>query len=106
MRMTSNLIKKKTVPPLGGHFFSTNRNLFGNQLSFHQTNVLTKYNVDWTINMTSEKTCPPLVAMTNILTTFHEDWTVNVTSRMLTKKTPPPTSGHVFQRTGTIFKPT
>ncbi|KAH3769996.1 hypothetical protein DPMN_171275 [Dreissena polymorpha] len=49
------------------------------------------------------KTLPPIIR-TNVLTKLHEDWTINVTSRVLTRKFAPPTGGHVFQRTGTIFK--
>ncbi|KAH3879812.1 hypothetical protein DPMN_003719 [Dreissena polymorpha] len=56
---------------------------------------------------------------TNIYTKFHDDWAKNVTSRVLffsrtgtifelnsqfTRKTAPPTGGHVFQQTGTTFE--
>ncbi|KAH3779420.1 hypothetical protein DPMN_157223 [Dreissena polymorpha] len=58
------------------------------------TNLRTKFNKDWTINVTSRvltrKTAPPLLAVTNVLTKFHKDWNKNVTSRMLTRKTAPP----------------
>ncbi|KAH3867507.1 hypothetical protein DPMN_030636 [Dreissena polymorpha] len=37
---------------------------------------------------------------TTVLTIFHDDWTKIVTSR----KTAPPTGGHVFQRAGTTFE--
>ncbi|KAH3833361.1 hypothetical protein DPMN_106668 [Dreissena polymorpha] len=40
----------------------------------------------------------------NLLTKFHEDRTRNVAFRVLTRKTAPPTSGHLFQRTGTTFE--
>ncbi|KAH3747896.1 hypothetical protein DPMN_182331 [Dreissena polymorpha] len=55
---------------------------------------------------------------TNVMTKFHEDWTLNVTSSVLISKTAPPPGGHnklftrniapppgghVFQLTGTIF---
>ncbi|KAH3892255.1 hypothetical protein DPMN_016370 [Dreissena polymorpha] len=36
---------------------------------------------------------------------FNKDRTIHVTSRLLTRKIAPPSGGHVFQRTGTIFKP-
>ncbi|KAH3702652.1 hypothetical protein DPMN_077678 [Dreissena polymorpha] len=39
----------------------------------------------------------------NVLTTFNDDWEKIVTSRVFTRKTAPPTGGHVFQRTGTTF---
>ncbi|KAH3770302.1 hypothetical protein DPMN_171586 [Dreissena polymorpha] len=41
---------------------------------------------------------------TNALTKFHDDKAKNVTSRVFTRKTAPPTGGHVFQRTETTFK--
>ncbi|KAH3894437.1 hypothetical protein DPMN_018594 [Dreissena polymorpha] len=44
---------------------------------------------------------------TNHLTKFHEERTVNLASRVLTShkmKNDPPRGGHIFQRTGTIFK--
>ncbi|KAH3834388.1 hypothetical protein DPMN_107711 [Dreissena polymorpha] len=36
------------------------------------------------------------IIRTNLLTKFHEDWTRNVASRVFTRKTAPPTGGHVF----------
>ncbi|KAH3879811.1 hypothetical protein DPMN_003718 [Dreissena polymorpha] len=41
---------------------------------------------------------------TNLLTKFHEDRTRNVASRVFTRKTAPPSGGHVFQRTRTTFE--
>ncbi|KAH3893281.1 hypothetical protein DPMN_017427 [Dreissena polymorpha] len=41
---------------------------------------------------------------TNVLTNFHDDLAKIVTSRVFTRKTAPPTGGHVFQRTGTTFE--
>ncbi|KAH3696638.1 hypothetical protein DPMN_084114 [Dreissena polymorpha] len=41
---------------------------------------------------------------TNVLTNFHDDWAKIVTSRVFTRKTAPPTGGHIFQRTGTTFE--
>ncbi|KAH3738734.1 hypothetical protein DPMN_045376 [Dreissena polymorpha] len=38
---------------------------------------------------------------TNVFTKFHVDWAKIVTSRV---NTAPPPGGHVFQRTGTIFE--
>ncbi|KAH3887264.1 hypothetical protein DPMN_011280 [Dreissena polymorpha] len=40
----------------------------------------------------------------NLRTKFYEDRTINVTFKVLTRKTAPSPGGHVFQRTGTIFK--
>ncbi|KAH3789676.1 hypothetical protein DPMN_167862 [Dreissena polymorpha] len=33
---------------------------------------------------------------TNLLTKFHEDWTINVASRVFTRKNAPPLGSHVF----------
>ncbi|KAH3747502.1 hypothetical protein DPMN_181929, partial [Dreissena polymorpha] len=41
---------------------------------------------------------------TNFLTNFHDDWAKIVTSRVFTRKTAPPTGGHVFQHTETTFE--
>ncbi|KAH3832328.1 hypothetical protein DPMN_105613 [Dreissena polymorpha] len=41
---------------------------------------------------------------TNVLTNFHDDWAKIVTSKVFTRKTAPPTGGHVFQRTRTTFE--
>ncbi|KAH3727465.1 hypothetical protein DPMN_053401 [Dreissena polymorpha] len=40
---------------------------------------------------------------TNVLTNFHDDW-AKIVTRVFTRKTAPPTGGHVFQHTGTTFK--
>ncbi|KAH3720601.1 hypothetical protein DPMN_063501 [Dreissena polymorpha] len=41
---------------------------------------------------------------TNVLNNFHDDWVKIVTSSVFTRKTAPPTGGHVFQRTRTTFE--
>ncbi|KAH3800833.1 hypothetical protein DPMN_154476 [Dreissena polymorpha] len=41
---------------------------------------------------------------TNVLTNFHDDWIKIVTSSVFTRKTAPPTGGHVFQQTRTTFE--
>ncbi|KAH3701050.1 hypothetical protein DPMN_076033 [Dreissena polymorpha] len=41
---------------------------------------------------------------TNVLTKFQEDRTKNVASRLFTRKTAPPTGGHVFQWTRATFE--
>ncbi|KAH3714681.1 hypothetical protein DPMN_057371 [Dreissena polymorpha] len=66
--------KMKTAPPLAPI----------------QTNVLTKFHEDWTINVSSRvftrffKLGQDII-WTNILTKFNEDSTINVTSRVLTR---------------------
>ncbi|KAH3831901.1 hypothetical protein DPMN_105173 [Dreissena polymorpha] len=76
---------------------------------WHQTNVLTKFHENWVKNVTSRvEKCPahwrPYIRNTNVLTNFHDDWAKILTSRVFTRKTAPPTGGHVFQLTGTTFE--
>ncbi|KAH3883379.1 hypothetical protein DPMN_007334 [Dreissena polymorpha] len=66
-----------------------------------KTIILTKLHEDWACNGTlTEFTSFQLdrgIIDTNLLTK-------NVASRVFTRKTAPPTGGHVFQRTGTTFE--
>ncbi|KAH3859255.1 hypothetical protein DPMN_101972 [Dreissena polymorpha] len=48
-----------------------------------ETNVLTKFNEDWTKNVTSRKTAPPPGGH------FHDDWAKIVTSRVFTRNNCP-----------------
>ncbi|KAH3872626.1 hypothetical protein DPMN_035845 [Dreissena polymorpha] len=61
-----------------------------------------------TIFELNSQKCPahwrPYINFTNVLINFHDDWAKIVTSRVLTRKTAPPTGGHVFQRIGTTFE--
>ncbi|KAH3861045.1 hypothetical protein DPMN_023972 [Dreissena polymorpha] len=105
--------RAKNAPPLGSHVFQAN------------TNLLTKFHEDWTINVASRvltrKNAPPPgghvftatetifeliqdIIGTNLLTKFHEDRKINVASRVLTRKNAPLPRGHVFQPTGIIFQ--
>ncbi|KAH3873121.1 hypothetical protein DPMN_036347 [Dreissena polymorpha] len=75
---------RKIAPPLGSHVFQANIIIFNLIQDIIETNLLTK---------------------------FHEDWTINVASRVLTrfyhshiKKNAPPPGGHVFKATKTIFE--
>ncbi|KAH3848044.1 hypothetical protein DPMN_090382 [Dreissena polymorpha] len=86
-----NVLTKKTAPPHGGHVFQRTGSIFKLSLDIISTHVQTKFHEDFT-------------PITNVMTKFHEDWTISLTSRVLTRKTTPPPGGHVFQRTGTIFK--
>ncbi|KAH3886768.1 hypothetical protein DPMN_010781 [Dreissena polymorpha] len=67
---------RKNAPLLGSHVFQANVSIFKLIQDIIETNLLTK---------------------------FHEDWTVNVASRVLTRKTAPPPGGHVFSPIWTIF---
>ncbi|KAH3795520.1 hypothetical protein DPMN_149075 [Dreissena polymorpha] len=84
---------RKNAPPLGSHFFQANIIIFELVQDIIETNLLTKFHDDWTINVASRvltsKNAPPL---------FHDDRKINVTSR------PCPRGGHVFQPTGIIFE--
>ncbi|KAH3805123.1 hypothetical protein DPMN_133420 [Dreissena polymorpha] len=68
---------RKNAPPLGSHVFQANVTIFKLIQDIIQTNLLTK---------------------------FHEDWTINVASRVLTSKTAPPPGGHVFSPIWSIFE--
>ncbi|KAH3838101.1 hypothetical protein DPMN_111507 [Dreissena polymorpha] len=122
----------KNAPPLGSHIFQANIIIFELIQDIIETNLLTKFHEDWTINVASRvltrKNAPPLVAIfmmisiifeliqdiigINLLTQFHEDQTINVASRVLTrfyyshirKNISPPLGSHVFQANITIFK--
>ncbi|KAH3848976.1 hypothetical protein DPMN_091361 [Dreissena polymorpha] len=104
---------RKNAPPLGSHFFQANIIIFKLIQDIIETNLLTKFHDDWTINVASRvltrKNATPVgghvfQANTNLLTIFHQDWTINVASRVLTRKNAPPPGGHVFQPTGIIFE--
>ncbi|KAH3692874.1 hypothetical protein DPMN_193210 [Dreissena polymorpha] len=82
---------EKTAPPSGGHVFSMITTIFKLNQDIYKTNVLTKLNDDWTINMTSR--------------------TKHVTSRVFTcfhyihiEKTVPPPGGHVLSPIWTLFE--
>ncbi|KAH3706473.1 hypothetical protein DPMN_065859 [Dreissena polymorpha] len=116
-----NLLTKKNAPPLGSHFFQANIIIFKLIQDIIETNLLTKFHEDWTINVASREKClAPAghvfkatktifeliqdIIGTNLLTKFHDDRKINVTSRVLTRKIAPPRGGNVFQQTGIIFE--
>ncbi|KAH3773048.1 hypothetical protein DPMN_174397 [Dreissena polymorpha] len=74
-----------------------------------ETNVLTKFHENWAKNVTSRLFISIFefvreINKTHVLTNFHDDWAKIVTSRVFTRKTAPPTGGHVFQQTRTTFE--
>ncbi|KAH3877346.1 hypothetical protein DPMN_001209 [Dreissena polymorpha] len=97
------------IPPLGSHVFQANIIIFELIQDTIETNLLTKFHEDWTINvasreLTRKNASPPGGH-------FHEDWSINVASRVLTRfyyshirKNAPPLDSHVFQANVTIFK--
>ncbi|KAH3697924.1 hypothetical protein DPMN_085436 [Dreissena polymorpha] len=118
---------RKNARPLGSHVFQANVTIFKLIQDIIETNLLTKFHEDWTINfyvaskVFTRKNASPLsshvfqanvtifeliqdIIETNLPTKFHEDWTINVASRVLTRNSAPPPGGHVFPRTGTIFE--
>ncbi|KAH3886077.1 hypothetical protein DPMN_010078 [Dreissena polymorpha] len=107
--VTSRVFTRKTAPPTGGHVFQRTGTILELNSRIKETNVLTKFHENWAKNVTSRVVkCPahwrPYINKTNVLTNFHDDWAKIVTSRVFTRKTAPPTGGHVFQRTGTILE--
>ncbi|KAH3852962.1 hypothetical protein DPMN_095483 [Dreissena polymorpha] len=83
---------RKNAPPLGSHVFQANVTIFELIQDIIETNLLTKFHEDWTINvasrvLTRKNSPPPLIIGTNLLT----------------KKNAPPPGGHIFQPTGIIF---
>ncbi|KAH3857308.1 hypothetical protein DPMN_099914 [Dreissena polymorpha] len=112
--LTHGQTKRSHVIQLTGTIFELNSRI-------KETNVLSKFHENWAKNVTSTRKMPrPLAACfspiptifklvqdinkTNVLTNFHDDWAKIVTSRVFTRKTAPPTGGHVFQHTGTTFE--
>ncbi|KAH3782181.1 hypothetical protein DPMN_160093 [Dreissena polymorpha] len=103
--------------------FEVDRDIIGTKLlaKFHEdrkrkmpsreTKVLTKFHEDWTKNVTSRRKMPPgghvfspiwtifklvrEINKTNVLTNFHYDWAKIVTFTLFTRKTAPPSGGHI-----------
>ncbi|KAH3890565.1 hypothetical protein DPMN_014650 [Dreissena polymorpha] len=102
---------EKNAPPLCCHVFQANVTIFDLIQDIIETNLLTKFHEDWTINRVLTRTnAPPpgghvfkaiktifeliqdIIGM-NLLTEFHEDWTINVASRVLTRQRLTPHNG-------------
>ncbi|KAH3858120.1 hypothetical protein DPMN_100739 [Dreissena polymorpha] len=108
INVASRVLTRKNSPPLVaiGHAFLPIRTIFELNCHRKKTHVLTKFHEHWTKNVTS-RTIFELVQeinKTNVSTNFHDDWAKIVTFRVFTRKTAPPTGGHVFQHTGTTFE--
>ncbi|KAH3893903.1 hypothetical protein DPMN_018055 [Dreissena polymorpha] len=112
---------RKNAPPLGSHVFQANIIIFELIQDIIETNLLTKFHDDWTINVASREKCNAPgghvfkatktifeliqdIIGTNLLTMFHEDQKLNVTTSVLTRKNAPPPGSHVFKPTGIIFE--
>ncbi|KAH3851374.1 hypothetical protein DPMN_093854 [Dreissena polymorpha] len=100
---------RKNAPLPGDHVFQATRTSF-KLVQDIGTNLLTKFNDDWTINLGSRvflsHVFPPTgtifelvqdIIGTNLVTKFHHDRTINVASRVLI-------SGFIFTATETILK--
>ncbi|KAH3868242.1 hypothetical protein DPMN_031383 [Dreissena polymorpha] len=83
---------KGKCPAPGGHIFQATGTIFELVQDIIGTNLLTMIHDDRARIMASR---------TNLLTKFNEYWTINVASRV---KNTPPTVCHVFKATETIFK--
>ncbi|KAH3851934.1 hypothetical protein DPMN_094421 [Dreissena polymorpha] len=119
INVASRVLTRKNAAPSGSHVFKPTGIIFELVQDIIGMNLLTKFHVDWTVNVASREKCPapwqPFFSShfhftifiliqdiigTNILTKFHEDRTMNVASR---EKCPAP-GGHVFETTKTIFE--
>ncbi|KAH3848359.1 hypothetical protein DPMN_090720 [Dreissena polymorpha] len=89
---------RKNAPPLGSHVFQANIIIFELIQYIIETNLLTKFHEDWTINVASREKCPATgghvfkatktifkliqhIIGTNLQTKFHDDSQINLTSR-------------------------
>ncbi|KAH3707943.1 hypothetical protein DPMN_067363, partial [Dreissena polymorpha] len=120
----------ENAPPLCSYVLQANVTIFKLIQDIIETNLLTKFYEDWTINekclapwwpyiirtnlLTKfhwllEKNAPPAgdIIGVNLLTKFHEDRTINVASRVnkiRIGENAPPIGSHVFQANVSIFK--
>ncbi|KAH3845298.1 hypothetical protein DPMN_087576 [Dreissena polymorpha] len=78
---------EKNAPHPGDHVFQHTGTIFELVKDVIRTNLLTKFDEDWTINVAYiENNAPPSDSIgTNLLTKLHEDRTIYVASRLLTR---------------------
>ncbi|KAH3768726.1 hypothetical protein DPMN_169943 [Dreissena polymorpha] len=76
-----------TILKLNSHIKETNVHMFS------LYTYTEKFPVHW----------QPYINKTNVLTNFHDDWAKIVTSRVFTRKTAPPTGGHIGTKLLTKF---
>ncbi|KAH3809725.1 hypothetical protein DPMN_138101 [Dreissena polymorpha] len=101
INVASRVLTRKIASPSGGHVFQPTGIIFELVQDIIRMNLLTKFHVDWTINVASRvKNATPPGSHTNLQTKFHDDWKINVASR---ENCPAP-GDHVFQPTDIIFK--
>ncbi|KAH3881493.1 hypothetical protein DPMN_005419 [Dreissena polymorpha] len=92
INVASRVLLRKNSPPCG-HVFQQIRTIFEVIQNIIGTNVHTKFHEDWTINITFR-----------VLTSFNSSHIRKNAPPLAAMKNDPPTSGHVFQATETIFK--
>ncbi|KAH3774512.1 hypothetical protein DPMN_175894 [Dreissena polymorpha] len=103
---------RKNAPPLGSHVFQANVTMFELIQDIIETNLLTKFHEDWTINVPSRELTRQMLTPHNEQKAItkahhehnHEHAQNTIGTNLLTKKNAPPTGGNVFQPTGIIFK--
>ncbi|KAH3797589.1 hypothetical protein DPMN_151172 [Dreissena polymorpha] len=77
----------KTALPTGGHVFQRTGTTFELNQHIIKTNILTKFNEDWALNVTSTVfELDQDIIGANLLTKIHEDMTINAASRVFTNK--------------------
>ncbi|KAH3857314.1 hypothetical protein DPMN_099920 [Dreissena polymorpha] len=94
INVASRVLTRKNASPPGGHVFQPTGIIFELVQDIIGMNLLTKKNAPPLGSHVFQ-------ANTNLLTKFYEDWTINVSSRV---KNAPPSGSHVFQPTGIIFE--
>ncbi|KAH3727978.1 hypothetical protein DPMN_053924 [Dreissena polymorpha] len=112
---------RKNATPLDSHVFQANVTIFELIQDIIETNLLTKFHEDWTIDKKNAQ--PPGghafqptgiifeliqdIIRINLLTKFHKDLTINMAYRVLTshiKKNAPPLGSNAFQANETILE--
>ncbi|KAH3882951.1 hypothetical protein DPMN_006898 [Dreissena polymorpha] len=91
INVTSRVLTRKNAPPPGSHFHEDRK-----YMSPLEKNAPPLGSHVVQANVTIFELIQNIIE-TNLLTKFHEDWTINVASRVFTRKNAPPLGGHVFQ---------
>ncbi|KAH3715601.1 hypothetical protein DPMN_058313 [Dreissena polymorpha] len=113
----TKFLTKTTARPPGNHVFQQTGTILKLNSHIKERNVLNKFHENWAKNRKMPAHWRPCFSLIwtifelvqeinepNVLTNIHDDWAKIVTSRVFTRKTTPPTGGHVFQRTRTTFE--
>ncbi|KAH3793314.1 hypothetical protein DPMN_146821 [Dreissena polymorpha] len=100
---TLNVASREKMPRPWKQCFQANIIIFKLIPDTIETNLLTKFHEDWTINglLESTKTIFELIQDiigTNLQTKFYDDRKIIVTSRVLTRKNAPTPGSHVFNQ--------